>query len=405
MLERARSGASATLGLIGEPGIGKTVLLDHAAERAAGMQVLRARGIESEAQIPFASLLELLRPTLSLLETIPSPQAVALEGALALRPGPAQERFAIGAATLSLLAAYAEHGPGGGADRRRPPARRLQRPGAAVRLPPSGGRSAGGADRRPRGRAFAARRRRPADVDDRWPQPRGGRRPARRPHARCRRPPASAPPPATRWRCSSSPPTPAISPSLRRAPRCWSPRGSRAPSSAGSACSTRTPGARWCWPRPATAATCRCWSGPRTAWGSTSRPWSAPRAPGWSRSREATVEFRHPLVRSAIYASASRRPAARGPPGARRRPARPRRRPPGLAPGRRGGRHRRVGVGGTPAGRRAGPGAQRLRHCGGRVRARGAAHRRQRAPRAAAARGGRRRLARRPGRAGRRPAR
>ena len=45
--------------------------------------------VESEAQIPFASLLELLRPTLGLLERIPQPQAVALEGALALRPGPA----------------------------------------------------------------------------------------------------------------------------------------------------------------------------------------------------------------------------------------------------------------------------------------------------------------------------
>ena len=71
----------------------------------------RARGIESEAQIPFASLLELIRPALALLENIPEPQAVALEGALALRPGPAQERFAVGAATLSLLAAYAEQGP------------------------------------------------------------------------------------------------------------------------------------------------------------------------------------------------------------------------------------------------------------------------------------------------------
>ena len=110
-LAAARSGASATLALVGEPGIGKTALLDHAAERAAGMQLLRARGIESEAQIPFASLLELIRPALGLLETIPKPQAVALEGALALRPGPAQERFAVGAATLSLLAAFAEHGP------------------------------------------------------------------------------------------------------------------------------------------------------------------------------------------------------------------------------------------------------------------------------------------------------
>src|SRR5271165_6364528 len=110
-LARARSGVSAVLALAGEPGIGKTALLDYAAERAAGMRVLRARGIESEAQIPFASLLELVRPALGMLDAIPEPQAVALEGALALRHGPAQQRFAVGAATLSLLAAYAEDGP------------------------------------------------------------------------------------------------------------------------------------------------------------------------------------------------------------------------------------------------------------------------------------------------------
>ncbi len=109
-LALARSGESATLALIGEPGIGKTALLDHAAERAEGMQLLRARGIESEAEIPFASLFELIRPALSMIEALPKPQAAALEAALALRPGPAQDRFAIGAATLSLLAAYAERG-------------------------------------------------------------------------------------------------------------------------------------------------------------------------------------------------------------------------------------------------------------------------------------------------------
>jgi hypothetical protein len=96
---------------VGEAGIGKTALLDYAAERAEGMQVLRARGVESEAQIPFASLLELLRPAVPILERIPHPQAIALEGAFALRPGPAQDRFAVGAATLSLLAAYADQGP------------------------------------------------------------------------------------------------------------------------------------------------------------------------------------------------------------------------------------------------------------------------------------------------------
>src|ERR1700729_3058207 len=96
-LESARSGTSATLALVGEAGIGKTALLDHAAESAAGMRVLRARGIESEAQIPFAALLELLRPALAMLGAIPEPQAIALEGALALRRGPAQERVAVGA--------------------------------------------------------------------------------------------------------------------------------------------------------------------------------------------------------------------------------------------------------------------------------------------------------------------
>jgi DNA-binding CsgD family transcriptional regulator len=110
VLERARSGESAALALVGEPGIGKTALLDHAAEQASGMQLLRARGVESETQIPFASLLELLRPALGMLERIPAPQAVALESALALRPARAQERFAVGAATLSLLATYAEEG-------------------------------------------------------------------------------------------------------------------------------------------------------------------------------------------------------------------------------------------------------------------------------------------------------
>lgn len=111
VLDGARSGQSGALVLVGEAGIGKTALLDYAVESAADMQLLRARGIESESDIPFASLLELLRPALVLLDKIPTPQSAALAGALALRPATAQERFAIGAATLSLLAAKAEQGP------------------------------------------------------------------------------------------------------------------------------------------------------------------------------------------------------------------------------------------------------------------------------------------------------
>jgi DNA-binding CsgD family transcriptional regulator len=111
LLLEARAGSSGVLALVGEAGIGKTSLLDYTAARAVGMSVLRARGVESEAEIPFAGLAELLRPALGKLDRIPPPQAAALASALALGPASAQDRFAVGAATLSLLSAYAEDGP------------------------------------------------------------------------------------------------------------------------------------------------------------------------------------------------------------------------------------------------------------------------------------------------------
>lgn len=111
LLDAARSGQSTMLGFVGEPGIGKTALLSYAAERAEGFQVLRARAVEAESHIPFSSLLELLRPVLDKLGGIPGPQAVALESALALRPALPTERFAVGAGVLSLLAAAADQAP------------------------------------------------------------------------------------------------------------------------------------------------------------------------------------------------------------------------------------------------------------------------------------------------------
>jgi len=111
LLDDARAGRSGVLALVGEAGIGKSALLAHAGELADGMNVLRARGVQSEAQIPFAGLFELLRPALPLISQVPGPQAAALESALALRPASAPGRFAVGAATLSLLAAYAEQAP------------------------------------------------------------------------------------------------------------------------------------------------------------------------------------------------------------------------------------------------------------------------------------------------------
>jgi DNA-binding CsgD family transcriptional regulator len=111
LLEDARVGGSGVLAIVGEAGIGKSTLLAYAEEQAVGMNVLRARGVQSEAHIPFAGLFELFRPALSWISQIPTPQAEALESALALRPASAPGRFAVGAATLSLLAAYSEKAP------------------------------------------------------------------------------------------------------------------------------------------------------------------------------------------------------------------------------------------------------------------------------------------------------
>lgn len=111
LLDEARAGRAAVLAVVGEAGVGKSALLAYADARAAGMNVLRARGVQSEAHIPFAGLFELLRPALGHLDRVAQPQREALEGALALRPARARDRFAIGAATLSLLAAYTEAAP------------------------------------------------------------------------------------------------------------------------------------------------------------------------------------------------------------------------------------------------------------------------------------------------------
>jgi DNA-binding CsgD family transcriptional regulator len=111
LFAQARQGRSGVLALVGEPGIGKTALLEHAAERAGAMRILRARGVEPEAVIPFAGLAELLRPVLGSLDQIPAPQSTALAGALSLGPARAQDRFAVGAATLSLLSLCAEECP------------------------------------------------------------------------------------------------------------------------------------------------------------------------------------------------------------------------------------------------------------------------------------------------------
>ena len=71
LLARARDGHGGALIVRGEPGIGKTALLGYAEEQAEGMRVLRARGVEAEAELPFSGLHELLQPAVELLGEIP----------------------------------------------------------------------------------------------------------------------------------------------------------------------------------------------------------------------------------------------------------------------------------------------------------------------------------------------
>jgi DNA-binding CsgD family transcriptional regulator len=111
LLADARRSRSGVLVLRGEAGVGKSALLDHAAGRAEGMTVLRASGVESEAELPFAALHQLLRPVLELAGRLPEPQAAALAGALGLGAPGDRDRFLVSVAVLSLLAEAAEIRP------------------------------------------------------------------------------------------------------------------------------------------------------------------------------------------------------------------------------------------------------------------------------------------------------
>jgi DNA-binding CsgD family transcriptional regulator len=112
-IAEARLGSSGALVLTGDPGIGKTALLDWTigVARSEGMEVIAGRGVESEAEVPFGGLLELVRPILDQIGRIPAAQAEALRGALDLGPTWEGDRFLIGAATLNLLSARSETAP------------------------------------------------------------------------------------------------------------------------------------------------------------------------------------------------------------------------------------------------------------------------------------------------------
>ncbi|MGK5555675.1 LuxR C-terminal-related transcriptional regulator [Actinomadura kijaniata] len=110
LLAGARRGDSAVLVLRGEPGIGKTALLDHAEAMAEGLRLVRGTGVEFEAELPFSGLQLLLRPALGCLAALPAAQRGALEAAFGLGPGggAGADPMLVGLAVLSLLTEYAD---------------------------------------------------------------------------------------------------------------------------------------------------------------------------------------------------------------------------------------------------------------------------------------------------------
>src|SRR6266700_2698220 len=106
-----RAGKGQALVVRGEPGVGKTALLDYLAGRAAGCRVARAAGVQSEMELAFAGLHQLCAPMLDHAESLPGPQREALRTAFGLSAGPVPDRFLVGLAVLGLLSETAGERP------------------------------------------------------------------------------------------------------------------------------------------------------------------------------------------------------------------------------------------------------------------------------------------------------
>lgn len=111
LLAAARVGHSGVLVLTGDPGIGKTALLDHAVEQAGEMTVRRVSGTHRERDMAFAGLHQLLRPDLDRVAELPEPQSRAVSVALALSSAGHSSRFAVAAGVLTLVSTLAEERP------------------------------------------------------------------------------------------------------------------------------------------------------------------------------------------------------------------------------------------------------------------------------------------------------
>jgi DNA-binding CsgD family transcriptional regulator len=111
LLKDTRAGSSRALVVRGEPGVGKTALLDHAIASASGFQLARSTGVESEMELAFAGLHQLCAPLLNRLGLLPGPQREAISTAFGLSDGKPPDRFLIGLALLGLLTETSEHTP------------------------------------------------------------------------------------------------------------------------------------------------------------------------------------------------------------------------------------------------------------------------------------------------------
>lgn len=111
LVSAVRAGQSRALVLHGEAGVGKTALIEHLSGRVPECRIVRAAGIESEMELPFAALHQLCGPMLDQLEQLPAPQRNALQIAFGMTAGAVSDQFLIGLAVLGLLSAVAEQQP------------------------------------------------------------------------------------------------------------------------------------------------------------------------------------------------------------------------------------------------------------------------------------------------------
>jgi DNA-binding CsgD family transcriptional regulator len=105
------AGESQALVVSGEAGVGKTELLDYLAANASGCRIARTTGCQSEMELAFAALHQLCAPMLGSLQLLPPPQCDAVRTAFGMSSGPVPDRFLIGLGVLTLLSAIAEEQP------------------------------------------------------------------------------------------------------------------------------------------------------------------------------------------------------------------------------------------------------------------------------------------------------